>query len=103
MLDTPGENALKVKDATGRLPIHILAERGVSIDMLLLLIALYPDGCYRTNKIYSREKKSTSIQSSAELLLRQIMKNLSICESMGNISRMLLDSIKDLSFKWTDY
>ena len=70
LLVTPGENTLKVKDATGRLPIHIAAERCVSTDILLLLIALYPDRCYRTNKdddlpmhllIRSENKNSTSI------------------------------------------
>ena len=89
LLTPPGENAIKLKDSTGRLPIHIAAERGAGDAILKLLIDAYPDGCYRTNgngdlPLHLLLQSGFATTSSVELLIRPIMCNESICRIGGS-------------------
>lgn len=89
LLTPPGENAIKMKDSSGRLPIHIAAERGAGQAVLKLLIDAYQDGCYRTNDmgdlpIHLLLKSGLATVASVELLIRPIMSNESICRIGGS-------------------
>lgn len=89
LLSPPGENAIKLKDSSGRLPLHIAAERGAGVETLRLLVDAYVDGCYRTNKdgdlpLHLLIKSGVATTSSVELLLRPIMQNESICRIGGS-------------------
>ena len=89
LLTPPGENAIKMKDSSGRLPIHIAAERGAGQAVLKLLIDAYQDGCYRTNNmgdlpIHLLLKSGLATVASVELLIRPIMSNERICRIGGS-------------------
>jgi len=88
LLTPPGENAIKLKDSSGRLPIHIAAERGAGEAILRQLVDGYVDGCYRTNKdgdlpVHLLMKSGTATRDSIELLLQPLMHNDSICRLGG--------------------
>jgi len=89
LLRSPGENAIRLKDSTGRLPIHVAAERGAGEVLLRMLVEAYQDGCYRTNKygdlpLHLLLKSGTATTTTVELLLRPIMQNESICKIKGS-------------------
>ena len=89
LLTPPGENAIKLKDWSGRLPIHIAAERGAGGAILKLLVDAYQDGCYRTNDqgdlpLHLLLKSGLATASSVELLIRPMMSNESICRIGGS-------------------
>jgi ankyrin repeat protein len=88
LLTSPGENAIRLKDSHGRLPIHIAAERGAGEAILRMLIEAYPDGCYRQNKygdlpLHLLVRNGTALTNTVELLLRPIMHNDTICKIPG--------------------
>eukprot|EP00547_Thalassionema_nitzschioides_P001793 CAMPEP_0194217596 /NCGR_PEP_ID=MMETSP0156-20130528/21718_1 /TAXON_ID=33649 /ORGANISM="Thalassionema nitzschioides, Strain L26-B" /LENGTH=2107 /DNA_ID=CAMNT_0038946687 /DNA_START=829 /DNA_END=7152 /DNA_ORIENTATION=+ len=89
LLSPPGENAIRLKDSSGRLPIHVAAERGAGEVLLRMLVEMYQDGCYRTNKhgdlpLHLLLKSGTATTTTVELLLRPIMQNESICKIGGS-------------------
>ena len=89
LLITPGENACKYKDSLGRLPLHIAAENGASVEILQALVEAYADGCYRQNKdgdlpLHLLEKSGNANASTLEMLIRPIMANESICRVEGS-------------------
>ena len=89
LLSPPGENAIKLKDSSGRLPLHIAAERGAGEGILRLLVDAYIDGCYRTNKdgdlpLQLLVRSGAATTESVEILLRPIMQNQSICRIGGS-------------------
>ena len=47
LLMSQGVNATHLKDANGKLPIHLAAEHGAGEALLRLLVDAYADGCYR--------------------------------------------------------
>lgn len=88
LLTSPGDNAIRLKDSSGRLPIHIAAERGAGEAILRMLVEAYPDGCYRVNKhgdlpLHLLLKSGTATTTTVELLLRPIMHNETICKIGG--------------------
>lgn len=88
LLTPPGENAIRLKDSSGRLPIHIAAERGAGEAVLRMLVEAYQDGCYRTNKtgdlpLHLLLKSGTATTTTVELLIRPMMQNETICKLGG--------------------
>ena len=88
LLTSPGDNAIRLKDSSGRLPIHIAAERGAGEAILRMLVEAYPDGCFRVNKygdlpLHLLLKSGTATTTTVELLLRPIMQNDTICKIGG--------------------
>ena len=89
LLSTPGENATKLKDSAGRLPLHIAAERGANEAVLWLLVEAYTDGCYRQNKdgdlpVHLLVRTGMASTSTVELLIRPFMDNETICRFSGS-------------------
>ena len=89
LLTSPGDNAIRLKDTSGRLPIHIAAERGAGEAILRMLVEAYPDGCYRVNKygdlpLHLLLKSGTATTTTVELLLRPMMQNDTICKIGGS-------------------
>eukprot|EP00548_Thalassiothrix_antarctica_P011370 CAMPEP_0194158066 /NCGR_PEP_ID=MMETSP0152-20130528/74556_1 /TAXON_ID=1049557 /ORGANISM="Thalassiothrix antarctica, Strain L6-D1" /LENGTH=2143 /DNA_ID=CAMNT_0038866995 /DNA_START=775 /DNA_END=7206 /DNA_ORIENTATION=- len=107
LLIPPGGNAIRLKDSSGNLPIHIAAERGVEEVILRMLVEAYQDGCYRTNKyvdlpLHLLIKSGTATTTTVELLLRPIMQNESICKiggSQGSILPLHIAAEYQCSFK----
>ena len=94
LLTNPGENAAKVKDSHERLPIHIAAERGASLEILKLLVDIYPDSCYRVNlagdlPLHLLVRSGTATTESIEMLIEPIMRNETICKMGGSIGCQL--------------
>ena len=94
LLTNPGENAAKVKDSHERLPIHIAAERGASLEILKVLVDVYPDSCYRVNlagdlPLHLLVRSGTATTESVELLIEPIMRNETICKMGGSIGCQL--------------
>lgn len=94
LLTNPGENAAKVKDSHERLPIHIAAERGASLEILKLLVDVYPDSCYRVNlagdlPLHLLVRSGTATAESVEMLIEPIMRNETICKMGGSIGCQL--------------
>ena len=94
LLTNPGENAAKVKDSHERLPIHIAAERGASLEILKLLVDVYPDSCYRVNvagdlPLHLLVRSGTATTESVEMLIEPIMRNETICKMGGSIGCQL--------------
>ena len=88
LLTTPGDNAIKLKDSSGRLPIHIATERGAGEAILRMLVEAHQDGCYRMNKygdlpLHLLLKSGTATTTTIELLLRPMMQNDTICKIGG--------------------
>eukprot|EP00957_Ditylum_brightwellii_P150398 11452683-Ditylum_brightwellii.AAC.1 len=93
LLVTPGENATKLKDTSGRLPLHIAAERGASLDVLKILVGAYADGCYRQNingdlPIHLLVKSGAATTETVELLITPIMESETICRVPGSSRRV---------------
>jgi len=89
LLRTPGENALKLKDATGRLPLHIAAERGASAGILKILVTPYSDSCYRVNKdgdlpLHLLVRSGNATTEGVSLLLQPILHSESIVKMKGS-------------------
>jgi len=94
LLTNPGENAAKVKDSHERLPIHIAAERGASLEILKLLVSVYPDSCYRVNlagdlPLHLLVRSGTATTESVEMLIEPIMRNETICRMGSSIGCQL--------------
>lgn len=94
LLTNPGENAAKVKDSHERSPIHIAAERGASLEILKLLVDVYPDSCYRVNvagdlPLHLLVRSGTATTESVEMLIEPIMRNETICKMGGSIGCQL--------------
>ena len=89
LLTHSGTNACHLKDSSGRLPLHIAAEKGASESLLQVLVEAYPDSCYRRTDVgdlplHLLVRSGSANQSSVELLLRPIMESNTICTYGGN-------------------
>ena len=88
LLQTPGENATKLKDRDYKVPLHIAAEIGASNAILELLTDAYPDGCYRQTRdgdlpVHFLVRSGNATTASVEMLLRPIMDSETICSISG--------------------
>jgi hypothetical protein len=59
LLTSPRENAIQLKDSSGRLPLHVAAERHDVV--LRLLVDSYKDGCYRKDANGDNNNKTSII------------------------------------------
>lgn len=89
ILTSPGENAARLKDVSGRLPLHIAAERGLDDTLLNLMVNSYADGCYRQTRkgdlpLHLLVRSGEATLSKVELLIKPIMGNESICRMEGS-------------------
>ena len=89
LITAPGENACRLKDSTGQLPIHIAAKSGMNKEILQALVTYYADGCYRQNSdgdlpLHLLERSGKADATSLELLIRPFMGNDSICQVEGS-------------------
>jgi len=89
LLTPPGNSATQLKDSSGRLPLHIAAEKGAGEGMLRLLVNSYADGCYRQTDtgdlpLHLLARSGNATQTTIELLTRPIMDNTTICSYGGS-------------------
>jgi len=90
LLTQPGVNATHLKDANGKLPIHIAAENGAGEALLRVLVDAYADGCYRRTDdgdlpLHLLVRSGSANPVTVELLIRPIIHNPTICAYPGSV------------------
>jgi len=89
LLTPPGENALRVKDSDGNLPLHIASQMGAPANVLSPLIRNYTEGCYRTNvhgdlPLHLLVQSGSATAETVTMLLTPIAENESIQRVHGS-------------------